>query len=63
MVHINLYMDAGKYLYTLHLKSFKYDFYIHLKIVHFYLSHKAAKIQLPGEWKFIYSTLNNSRFV
>lgn len=49
MVHINFYMDAGKYIYTFHLKSFKYDFYIHLKIVHFYLSHKAAKIQLPGE--------------
>lgn len=49
MVHINFYMDAGKYIYTFHLKSFKYDFYIHLKIVRFYLSHKAAKIQLPGE--------------
>lgn len=52
-------MEAGKYIYIFHLKSFKYDFYVHLKIVHLlYFSHKAATIWLPGEHTF---TLNGAK--
>lgn len=47
-------MEAAKYIYIFHLKSFKYDFYVHLKIVHLLsFSHKAATIWLPGECTFI----------
>lgn len=47
-------MEAGKYISIFRLKTFKYDFYVHLKIVHLlYFTHKATTIWLPCERTFL----------